>query len=288
MKAKTELKKSGLVVLVGRSNVGKSSLMNALVGTKIAITTPKPQTTRHIIQGVVNDPRGQIVLADTPGVFGHVPDLMTSRLNAKAHESVEGVDAILYVVDPTRHVGQEEETVHRLVKGSKKPKIMVINKADEKLPYIDEYMAWRDEFTAIVQVSAVDGTNLKGLIDAIFEVLPDGEPLYPPDRITDLDNNFWLAELIREKVFMNMHEEVPYTTTVQIDEMTERKNGVQYIKATIYTTSLRYKKMIIGERAMAIKRIGSQARKELEEVTGKKVFLELEVAVEERWQERFE
>lgn len=286
-KTENTLKKSGLVVLVGRSNVGKSTLMNALVGTKLAITSPKPQTTRHIIQGVVHDPRGQIVFADTPGIFGQVPDLMTSRLNEKARESVEGVDAVLYVVDPTRHVGQEEDIVHRLVSNVKKPKILVLNKGDEKQPYIDEYLAWKDEFDAVVMVSAHNGSNLKGLIDAIFDVLPEGEPLYPPDRITDVENKFWISEIIREKVFFAMHEEVPYTVTVDVEESVERNNGVQYVKAIIYTTSPRYKKMIIGEGARTVRKIGLQARQELEAVTGKKVYIDLEVAVEERWQERF-
>jgi GTP-binding protein Era len=288
MTPKEEKKKAGLAVLVGRSNVGKSTLLNALVGTKIAITSPKPQTTRHAIQGVLHDPRGQIVFVDTPGIFSHVPDHLTSRLNEKARESVEGVDILLYVVDPTRHVGKEEETVHRLVAAVKRPKILVINKTDEQQPYIDEYLAWEGEFDAVVRVSALRGRGLKPLVDEIIARLPAGEPLYPPDRITDVENRFWLAEIIREKIFLAMHEEIPYTTAVEVEETAVRDDGTNYVKAIVLTTAPRYKKMLIGQGARTIKRIGQAARKELEEVTGKKVYLDLEVDVDERWQERFE
>ncbi len=281
-------KKSGLVVLVGRSNVGKSTLMNALVGTKVAITSPKPQTTRHVIQGVIHDPRGQIVFADTPGIFAHVPDQLTSKLNEKARDALDGIDLVLYVVDPTRHVGDEEKSVHRMVQHVTTPKILVLNKSDQDRPYIDEYLAWKDEFTAAVDVSALQGKHLQPLVDAIFDLLPEGEPLYPEGQLTNLENRFWFAELIREKVFLALHEEVPYTTTVEVEEVARRANGVLYVKGAILTTSPRYKKMIIGAGGRVIKRIGSQTRKELELVSGGKVFIDLEVRVEERWQERFE
>ncbi len=282
------LKKSGLVVLVGRSNVGKSTLMNSLVGTKIAITSPKPQTTRHVIQGVVHDARGQIVFADTPGIFKHVPDRLTAKLNEKARDALAGIDAVLYVVDPTRHVGDEEEAVHRMVKHVTVPKILVINKSDQDRPYIDEYLAWRDEFTAVVDVSALNVRGLKALLDAIFAVLPEGVPLYPDDQITNVENKFWLEELIREKVFMGLHDEVPYSATVQVDEVARREDGTVYIKASVLTTAPRYKKMIIGHGASKIRGIGRAARREIELVTGDKVYLDLDVQVDERWAERFE
>ncbi|HTM68769.1 MAG TPA: GTPase Era [Candidatus Binatia bacterium] len=282
-------RKSGLVVLVGRSNVGKSTLLNSLIGTKIAIATPKPQTTRNVIQGVLHDARGQIVFVDTPGIFKQVPDQLTAKLNEKARDALEGVDVVLYVVDPARHVGDEEEAVHRMVKQLKIPKILVLNKADQKRPYIDEYMAWRDEFTAIVDVSALSNKGLKPLVDAVIEALPEGGvDLYPPDQITNVENKFWLEELIREKVFMGLHEEIPYSTTVRVDEVARREEGTVYIKASVLTTATRYKKMIIGAGASKIRGIGRAARKELELVTGDKIYLDLDVQVEERWQERFE
>lgn len=283
-----ELKKSGIVVLVGRSNVGKSTLLNSLIGTKIAITTPKPQTTRHVIQGVLHDPRGQIVFADTPGIFKQVPDQLTAKLNEKARDAVSGVDAVVYVVDATRHVGDEEEAVHRMVKALKTPKILVLNKSDVKRPYIDEYLAWSDEFTAVVDVSALNNKNLKPLVDAIMELLPTGMPLYPADQITNVENKFWLEELIREKVFMGLYEEIPYSTMVRVDEISRREEGTVYIKASVLTTAARYKKMIIGHGASKIRGIGRATRKELELVTGDKIYLDLDVQVEERWQERFE
>lgn len=282
------LKKSGLVVLVGRSNVGKSTLLNSLVGTKVAITTSKPQTTRNVIQGVIHDARGQIVFADTPGIFTQVPDMLTSKLNEKARDAFEGVDAVLYVVDPNRHVGEEENAVHRMVKQVTKPKILVINKIDSGKQYVDEYLAWRDEFDAVMEVSALQNKNLRALIDKILDLLPNGEPLYPPDQITNVDNKFWLAELIREKVFIGMHEEIPYSTSVQVDEIDRRPDGTVYIKASVLTTAPRYKKMLIGHGADKIRGIGRAARKEIEMVTGDKVYLDLDVQVDERWAERFE
>lgn len=284
----TEKKRAGMVVLVGRSNAGKSTLLNALVGTKVAITSPKPQTTRHVIQGVIHDPRAQIVIADTPGIFTRVPDRLTAALNEKAREAVAGIDALLYVVDPTRHVGDEEQAVHRLVKSVTKPKILVLNKSDLERPYRDEYLAWSDEFVAVVDVSAERGMNLKTLVSLITDLMPEGEPLYPHGQLTDADNKFWLSELIREKVFLKMHQEVPYTVTVEIEEAEMRPNGVFYLKAAIVTTASRYRKMLIGTGADKVRAIGTAVRKELEAVSGGKAYVELEVRVDERWQERFE
>lgn len=282
------LKKSGLVAIVGRSNVGKSTLMNSLIGTKIAITSPKPQTTRHTIHGVLHDERGQAVFVDTPGIFAQIPDTLTAKLNQKAADALTGIDLVLYVVDPTRHIGKEDEIIHRIVTNSSAPKILVINKSDIRGEFIDEFMAWEKEFTSVIQISARKEHNLKALKDLVFEALPIGEPLYPTDRITDSNQRFWISELVREKIFLALHEEIPYTTTVETDEIVERENGMIYVKARILTTSSRYKKMIIGQGGRQIKTVGSNARKEIEAVTGKKVFLELEVEVEEKWQERFE
>lgn len=282
------LKKSGLAVMIGRSNVGKSTLMNTLVGTKVAITTPKPQTTRHVIQGVFNDDRGQIVFVDTPGIFTRVPDMLTSKLNEKAKDSLEGIDVLLYVVDPTRHVGDEDQAVHRLVQNAKCPKILVINKCDVEGEFIDEFMAWAPEFDEVIRISARDQTNLGALLDAIFARLPDGPALYPPDQISNMDQKFRMEELIREKVFLRMHEEVPYSVTVEVEEIAKRPNGVLYVKASILTTAPRYRKMLIGAGAHGVKEVGQAVRKELESVTGGKAFIDLDVRVEEKWQERFE
>lgn len=279
--------KTGFAVLVGRSNAGKSTLLNSLVGTKVAITSPKPQTTRNALQGIVHDPRGQIIFVDTPGIFTKVPDIMTSKLNAAATSSLEDIDVVIYVVDPTRHIGDEEKAIHRMVSLIKKPKIMVLNKSDMKRPFLHEYMTWAPEFDQIFEVSALDMKNIDDLKKVIIDYLPEGAPIYPEGQLTNLTNDFWLSELIREKIFLVMHEEVPYTVMVQIEENAKRENGMRYIKANILTTAPRYKKMIIGAGAHVIKRIGSMVRSELEAVTGEKVFLDLEVQVDEWWDERF-
>jgi GTP-binding protein Era len=280
--------KSGFAVLVGRSNVGKSTLLNALVGTKVAITTPKPQTTRHAIQGVIHDPRGQVVMVDTPGIFKQVPDTLTSKLNETARRSLEDIDVLIYVVDPTRHVGEEEKIVHNMVSAFDGPKIMVVNKSDAGGRYAEEYRVWENEFDIVLEISALKGHNLKALVDTVFEFMPEGEPLYPEEQLTNLERNFRIAELIREKVFMRMHEEVPYSITVEVDEVSERDNGMLYVRARILTSASRYKRIIVGSGGRNIKSIGQAVRKEMETVTGRKVFLDLEVEVEERWKERFE
>ncbi|HCC21822.1 GTPase Era [Candidatus Uhrbacteria bacterium RIFOXYC2_FULL_47_19] len=280
--------KSGFAVLVGRSNVGKSTLLNALIGTKVAITTPKPQTTRHAIQGILNDPRGQAVIVDTPGIFTHVPDNLTARLNEKVRQSLRGIDVVIYVVDPTRHIGDEEKIVHGLVTAADCPKIMVINKSDLRGPYADEYRIWSNEFDSVIELSATKGHNLKALTDRLLDLLPEGEPSYPTDILTNLDRNFRIAELIREKVFMRMHEEVPYSTTAEVDEVSERENGILYVRARILTNADRYRGMLIGQGGRTIKAIGQSVRHEMETITGRQVFIDLDVDVEERWQERFE
>jgi GTP-binding protein Era len=282
-------KKVGMAVLVGRSNTGKSTLLNNLIGTKVAITSPKPQTTRHIIHGVLNDDRGQIVFVDTPGLFKQVPDTLTARLNEKAKDSLDGIDLVIYVVDPRRHIGDEEKNIHRLVLQSSQPKILVLNKSDVKRPFLDEYMAWAKDFDMVVDVSAREARHLKPLIDAIYELAPAGEQeLYPKDQLTNVDNRFFLAEVIREKVFLAMHDEIPYTVKVEVEETERRENGIWYVRANIITNASRAKKILIGAGGRQIKEIGQAARKELEAITGEKVFLDLEVDVDERWQERFE
>ncbi|MFC1639016.1 GTPase Era [Patescibacteria group bacterium] len=280
--------KSGFAVLVGRSNVGKSTLLNALVGTKVAITTPKPQTTRHAIQGVIHDPRGQAVIVDTPGVFSRIPDELTSKLNDKAKQSLKDIDLVLYVVDPTRHVGDEEQIVRRMVMAADCPKVMVMNKSDLKGRFKHEFEAWEADFDAVIEVSASKGHNLNALKDAVFEYLPEGEPLYPDDMLTNLDREFRISELIREKAFLALEEEVPYSVTAEVDEISERDNGMLYIAARLITNAPRYKRMIVGGGGKTIKRIGQSVRKELELVTDRKVFLDLQVEVDDRWQERFQ
>jgi GTPase len=277
--------KSGFVALIGRSNVGKSTLLNALVGTKVAIITPKPQTTRHAIRGIVHDPAGQIVFVDTPGVFDKTRDPLTEALNREVRHALEGIDAVVYVVDPTRAVGPEEHRVHAMVLAAPTPKIMVANKCDlpeRKRPFRHEYERFADKMDAVFDVSALHGTNLKPLINRLLDVLPEGEPYYPEFQFTDMETKKWIEELIREKIFIQMHQEIPYSVTVVVDEM-EKRDDTLYIKARVLTSDARHKKMLIGKGASQIKQMGHTARHELEAALQSKVFLDLEVEVDEHW-----
>lgn len=283
-----QLKKSGIITLVGRSNVGKSTLLNTLVGTKIAAVTDKPQTTRKAIQGVLNHPRGQAVFVDTPGVLRGGSSRLAGQLFEYVEESLRDIDAIVYVVDPGKPLGTEERTVLALIRKLSLPKLLVINKSDapkSEREFLDEYLALSDEFTATFQVSALRNRHIQPLIEKIFDILPEGEPLYPENQLTDIDKDYWIAEIIREKIFLALRKEVPYTTHVEVRSVEERPDII-VIQAVVLTYDSRYKQMIIGKGGRAIKEIGIAARKELEQATNKKVYLELEVETDKHWMER--
>lgn len=284
------MKKSGIVAIIGRSNVGKSTLINTLVGTKVAITTPKPQTTRRPIQGIITREQGQVVFVDTPGIMQKARDTLTNKLNAYAKDSLRGVNAILYIVDPTRPIGDEEKQAFRLVEHQTIPKLLVINKIDDKASknFIDYYRDLGSKFSAYVEVSALTTKNTDLIERWIWENMPEGEALYPEFQLTSMGNEEWLAELIREKLFLRLREEVPYSTHVEVHSIDIQENGTVFVDATIYTHSERYKPMIIGAGGRGIKEIGQSTRRELEAVTGKKYFLQLQVAVDPRWVERME
>lgn len=281
--------KSGFVVMIGRSNVGKSTLMNTIVGSKIAITTPKPQTTRLPIQGILTKGDTQTVFVDTPGVLKGAKDSLSKKLAASVKSSLKEVDVIVYVVDPTRDIGDEERSVMRMIQDLDTPKILVINKMDlKKKPFIDFYRDLAGEFDGLVEVSALQGTHVGSLLERIEERLPEGEFYYPPHQLTNMPNKFWLAELIREKLFLRLRQELPYSTHVEVTDMETRDNGMIYIAATVFTTTDRYKSMIIGEGGRGIKEIGQSTRKELELVMQTKVFLDLNVETDPHWMQRFE
>lgn len=286
----TSMKKSGFVAIVGRSNVGKSTLLNSLVGSKIAITTPKPQTTRRPVQGIISDELGQAVVVDTPGLMQKARDPLTQKLTGWIRDALRDIDCILYVADPTRAIGDEEKAALRLIAGSDKPKLLVINKIDDKTSrnYLDFYRDLAKDFTAYVEASAMTGKNTDLVKRWIFEQLPEGEFHYPEFQLTDMSNEEWMAELIREKLFLRLREEVPYSTHVIVEELSERENGMMYVKAVVYTTSDRYRRMIIGVGARGIREIGQSTRRELEAVTNKKFFLDLSVDVDPNWVDRLE
>jgi GTP-binding protein Era len=281
--------KRGIVCLVGRPNVGKSTLLNNLLGHKVSITSPKPQTTRFALQAVYEDDRGQIVFLDTPGIFGKAEDLMSRRINKNAEEAIGSeVDLVVYIVDHTRTRDFEENKTLGIVRKTSAPKILVINKCDIKTPtHIEQYLFMKEEFDRVIEISALKRTNLNILTDAIFSYLPEGEPLVDTKTMVqpgiNIDSKTFIAEIIREKAYLNLRKEIPYTITTVIDEVTERDNGVLYIKARILTSADRYKSMIVGAGGAMIKEISMAARKELEIAANKKVFLELTVETDPHW-----
>lgn len=279
--------KSSFVMLAGRSNVGKSTLLNALVGSKVAIVTPKPQTTRHPIRGILHDPRGQIVFVDTPGVFLGNRDRVSKKLNQFVEETLQGVDAIVYVMDPTREPGAEELHLQQLLRATHVPIIAVINKSDLPSPHLAAYKEANVGAIQSIDISARKRSNLNRLVDALFLIAPEGPAHYPDLQLTDMDHKKWLEELIREKIFLHLNEELPYSITVSLETITPRPNGSQHIEATIWTNADRYKGMIIGAKGAMLKKIGTAARKEIEGATNTKTMLELTVDVDPKWQERF-
>jgi len=281
--------KRGIVCLIGRPNVGKSTLLNNVLGHKVSITSPKPQTTRFAIQAVYEDERGQIVFIDTPGIFGKAEDLMSRRINKNAEEAIGmEADLVVYIVDHTRTRDFEENKTLGIVRHTNAPKILVINKCDVKTPtHIEQYLFMKEEFDRVIEISALKKTNLNTLMDAIFSYLPEGEPLVDTKTMVqpgiNIDSKTFIAEIIREKAYLNLRKELPYSITTVIDEVTERNNGVLYIKARILTSADRYKSMIVGTGGAMIKEISMAARKELEVAANRKVFLELKVETDPHW-----
>lgn len=285
--------KIGKVLLIGRPNVGKSTFVNNLIGQKVAITSPKPQTTRFSIKALYEDERGKIIFVDTPGIFGRAEDNLSKKINKDTLRTIgEEVDLVVYMIDHTRKRDFEEAKVLGLVRKIDKPKILVINKIDlQEKSYLPQYKFLEDEFSFVFQISSLYRTHFKPLIDKIFELLPDkSSEQIPPDLvypILNIDSKIFISELIREKIFLMMGEEIPYRTTVIVDEIAERKDNLTYVKARVLTTEDRYKKMLIGAGGRKIKEMGSYARKEIALAINKKVFLDLTVETDPHWQETY-
>ncbi|MCS7093112.1 MAG: GTPase Era [Patescibacteria group bacterium] len=286
--------KQGKVIILGRPNVGKSTFLNNVIGQKVAITSPKPQTTRFPIRALYQDERGKIIFIDTPGVMKKTEDYLSENINKKTLQALqEEVDIVIYMIDHTRKRDFEEARVLGIVRQIKKPKILVINKIDiTQKTYKAQYEFLKEEFSLSFEISALKKLHIKPLLDKIFEMLPkvtdhneyqiNNQTSY---LLLNIDSKTFVAELIREKIFLMTGEEVPYTTTVVVDEITERENGILYIKARILTTQDRYKKMLIGKAGRKIKEIGSYARKELTLATNRKIYLDLKIETDPHWQE---
>ncbi len=281
--------KSGFVTLIGRPNVGKSTLMNQLIGQKIAITSSKPQTTRNRIQTVYTCEEGQIVFVDTPGIHKAKNKLGEYMVSA-AQRTLNEVDVILWLVEPSTFIGAGERHIAEQLKNTKVPVILVINKVDtikkeEILKFIDEYRKIH-EFAEIVPVSALKGTNTRVLIECIFRYLPYGPQFYDEDTVTDQPQRQIVAELIREKALRTLSEEIPHGIAVSIERMKERTSGgLMDIDATIVCEKDSHKGIIIGKGGSMLRKIGSSARREIEQMLGMKVNLQLWVKVKKDWRD---
>lgn len=279
--------KSGFVSIIGRPNVGKSTLMNCLIGQKIAITSNKPQTTRNRIQTVYTSKEGQIVFLDTPGIHKAKNKLGDYMVNV-AQRTLSEVDVILWLVEPTTFIGAGEKHIIEQLKKTKTPKILVINKIDtvkkeEILLFIDTYRKELD-FDEIVPVSALKADNTEELISCIMKYLPYGEPFYDEDTVTDQPMRQIVAELIREKALKCLDDEIPHGIAVSIESMKYRKN-ICDIEATIVCERDSHKGIIIGKQGSMLKKIGSAARWEIEELLEMKANLQLWVKVKKDWRD---
>ena len=281
---------SGYAALIGRPNAGKSTLLNRLVGEKIAAVSNKPQTTRHKIQGIVTRENGQIVFVDTPGV--HKPGYqLNRRMMAAVHDALLSVDVVVLMRDASVSTGNGDKFVLDLVKESEKPAVLVLNKIDKirdkklLLPLIDLYRN-EYEFAAIVPLSGLKGDAVDDLLDQIIKQLPEGEPIFAEDELTDQPMRVLIAEMVREKILETTGEEIPYVTAVVTEVYDETDPGLLRIFCAIYVERASQKKIIIGKQGSRLKDVGTKARLEFENLSGRKVFLKLFVKVVEDWRNR--
>ena len=282
------MKKSGFVSLIGRPNVGKSTLMNHLIGQKIAITSDKPQTTRNRIQTVYTDDRGQIVFLDTPGIHKSKNKLGDYMVNVAEH-TLKEVDVILWLVEPTTYIGAGEQHIIEKLKQVKTPVILIINKIDtveknEILKFIDAYRKVLN-FAEIIPVSALKDINTDEVLHVLFKYLEPGPQYFDEDTVTDQPMRQIAAELIREKALRLLDEEIPHGIAVTIEKMSERPNGIIDVEATIICERDSHKGIIIGKGGAMLKRIGSAARRELENMLETKVNLQIWVKVRKEWRD---
>jgi GTPase len=279
---------SGFVSIIGRPNAGKSTLMNALVGSKVAIVADKPQTTRTAVQGVWNAPGAQVVFLDTPGI--HRSDtLFNRRMMQQVRAALDERDLLLYLADATRGVGEEDAKAIDMVRKASTPSILVLTKIDlvqdkrKLLPRIEKYRETYP-FEDYIPISAVTGEGLDVLTKEVVKRMPEGPAYFPPDQVTDQPERFLAAEMIREKILLETKQEVPHSVAVLIDHWEEGKKLTR-ISATIFVERSGQKAIVIGSKGSALKQIGTLARHDIEQMLGRKVFLELFVKVQENWRQ---
>jgi GTPase len=296
MKMEAELERpeesyrTGYVALVGRPNAGKSTLLNRLVGEKIAAVSNKPQTTRHRIQGVITRPEGQIVLVDTPGV--HKPGyLLNRRMMATVHDALEGVDLVCLLRDASTSTGNGDRFVLDLIKQSGKPALLLLNKTDKladksRLLPLMEWYGGEYEWRAVLPVSALTGDMVEVLLDEMIKHLPEGEAIFGEDELTDQPLRLMVAEIVREKILQATGDELPYVTAVVTEQFNEERADLVVIHCAIFVERASQKKIIIGHGAAQLKEIGTRARHDIEHLLGKRCHLELFVKVEAEWRNK--
>jgi GTP-binding protein Era len=278
--------KSGFISVVGRPNVGKSTLVNALVGQKVAITSPRPQTTRNTIRGVATNGEIQLVLVDTPGL--HKPrNILGERLNKLVYGSIAEADAVLFLLDAGQAIGPGDRLIAERLVESGAPVVVAVNKTDqasneEVLGQLTRAGEW--DFAAYVPISALKGVGLEALRTELEGLMPEGPFFFPPHMHTDQPDQLLAGELVREKYLSRLREELPHSLAVVVGDIEERDNGVLYIPATVYIERQSQKGMVIGKGGGLIKTVGAEARTELERLFGVPVFLDLRVKVEKDWQ----
>lgn len=294
MKKNTPKKRCGIVSIVGRPNVGKSTLINAILGEKVAIVSKIPQTTRNQIRGVYTDERGQAVFIDTPGLH-KTRDKLDQFMNQASSGTIDGVDCLIYLVDTSRRIGEEEESIAHQLKNVKVPVILGLNKVDVKSADISSYISHWEKTKgkpvtelkdfAMIALSSKKEININKLVDLVFEFLPEGDLLYPEDTLTDTPQKLAISDIIREKLFCLMEDEIPHSLGVVIEQMRPVKGKTLLIKALIYVEREHQKEIVIGKGGQVLKKVGTLARKELEELLETKIFLEFHVKVQKNWRD---
>ncbi len=275
---------SGYLTIIGKPNAGKSTLINYLLQTKLSAVSPKEQTTRRRIIGIYTDDRMQMVMIDTPGILSKTMHKMHEKMQDEIKRSLENVDVILFMID----INKIPEDIPDILKKTKTPIIVGLNKIDsvpkgDVVIALDNIANRFENIKEIVPISALKGTNIPELLDVLYKYLPEGDYLYDPELITTSPERFFVAEIIREKLFNFLHQEIPYSTAVIIEEFKEREKGKDYIRATILVERDSQKGIVIGKKGSTLKKIGSAARKDIEFLLGRKVFLDLHVKVRKDW-----
>lgn len=279
--------RSGYVAIIGRPNVGKSTLINRVLGQKLCITSRRPQTTRHRILGIKTTEQGQFIYVDTPGLHSDNKKAMNRYMNRAAASSIEDVDVILFVVEGLKWTDEDQKVLKRLQSDARAPVVLVLNKADKLsdkaalLPQIEE-LSRQYEFAAVVPISARKGMNTDVLEQEVAKLMPEGEMIYDEDQLTDRSSRFLAAEIVREKLFRYLGKELPYSITVEV-ELFEEEDGMFRISAVVYVERSGQKSIVIGKKGEQLKRIGQDAREEMEQLFGCKVFLQIWVKVREGW-----